>query len=162
MEKLTHFGEDGRIRMVDISEKEVTRRMARAQGFVRLSPRVLSMIREGKVSKGNPLEVARVAGIMAAKNTSQLIPLCHPLSLSFIDIQFELTAEGIRIESMAVTEGKTGVEMEALTGVTLAALTIHDMCKSADRQITITEIHLMEKSGGRSGHFVRSGESPRS
>ncbi len=162
MEKLTHFGEDGRIRMVDISEKEVTRRMARAQGFVRLSPRVLSMIREGKVSKGNPLEVARVAGIMAAKNTSQLIPLCHPLSLSFIDIQFELTTEGIRIESMAVTEGKTGVEMEALTGVTLAALTIYDMCKSADRQITITEIHLMEKSGGRSGHFVRSGDSPRS
>ena len=145
--------------MVDVSAKPISLRMARASGVVVLQPETLRLIRDRQVAKGNVYEVARLAGIMAAKQTDHLIPLCHTLPLSSVEIAFEpLDARRLRISAVVTTSAQTGVEMEALTAVTVAALTVYDMCKAVDRELTITEVQLEEKLGGRSGHYVR-GES---
>ncbi|HVN82555.1 MAG TPA: cyclic pyranopterin monophosphate synthase MoaC [Terriglobia bacterium] len=161
MERFTHVDEEGRVRMVDVSNKVVSRRMARAIGLVEMSADVVEMIRDGKIPKGNPLEAARLGGIMAAKKTAELIPLCHPLILDLIEVQCQPSERGISIEARVVAEGRTGVEMEALTAVSVAALVLYDMCKSADRGMTISEIRLVEKAGGRSGHFINPPEEPK-
>lgn len=156
MTGLTHFNEDGASRMVDVGDKAVTKRIARAEGFVLMSAATLRTIQQHGFAKGNVLEVARLAGIMAAKRTDELIPLCHSLGLDGAELDFSFPDESsIRIESSVNVSGKTGVEMEALTAVSIAALTIYDMCKAIDREIEISSIRLIEKSGGRSGHFVR-------
>src|SRR6185295_18380749 len=155
---LTHTDEEGRLRMVDVGEKAVTARTALASGFVRMSPATLDAIRERRTPKGDPLEVARLAGIMAAKRTSELIPLCHVLPLNHADVQLELQVDGIAITATASTDGKTGVEMEALTAASVAGLTLYDMCKAIDKGMVITEIRLESKSGGRSGDYQRSDE----
>jgi len=156
MNQLSHFDDDGASRMVDVGEKEVTKRVARASGLVRMAAETLALIRDKKLAKGDVLEVARLAGIMAAKRTSDLIPLCHPLALESARIGFEFPDERtVRIEATAEITAKTGVEMEALTALCVAALTIYDMCKAVDRGIVIDAIRLEEKSGGRSGHFMR-------
>jgi cyclic pyranopterin phosphate synthase len=152
---LTHIDEEGRARMVDVGDKPVTTRVAVASGFVRMSVATVSAIREHQTPKGDPLEVARLAGIMAAKRTSELIPLCHPLPLNHADVQLELRDDGIAITATARTASKTGVEMEALTAASIAALTIYDMCKAIDRAMVITDIRLESKSGGRSGEYKR-------
>jgi len=156
-QELTHFDEKGRAKMVEVSAKADTLREAVARGFVRVSKEVLGLIRKGNLKKGDPLEVARIAGIMAAKRTHELIPLCHPLLLTTVEVNLNLTESGVEIESRVVCVGKTGVEMEALTAVSVAALTIYDMCKAVDRQMTIGDIFLVKKSGGRSGTFVNPG-----
>ena len=157
MEQFSHLDESGKARMVDVTQKSVTVRTARARGRVRTSPETLALIQTEGIAKGNPLEMARIAGILAAKNTAGLIPLCHPLALTHIDVRCELGQQGIELEATATAEGKTGVEMEALTAVSIAALTIYDMCKAVDREILITDVRLVEKSGGRSGHYLRKG-----
>ncbi|HEX3438411.1 MAG TPA: cyclic pyranopterin monophosphate synthase MoaC [Pseudacidobacterium sp.] len=154
MSKLSHFDEAGDARMVDISNKASTRREAEASAFVLLSHEVLAALPHNP--KGNPLEVARFAGIQAAKRTSELIPMCHPLPLSFIDVSTEITEEGIAIRSIAATTGPTGVEMEALTAASVAALTVYDMCKALDKSIVIREVRLERKSGGKSGDYART------
>lgn len=154
MSKLSHFTESGEAKMVDVSAKAPTRREAEASAFVELSTAVLAALPQNP--KGNPLEVARFAGIQAAKRTSELIPMCHPLPLSMVDVTTEITSNGIAIRSMAATTGPTGVEMEALTAASVAALTIYDMCKALDKGIVIREIKLEKKSGGKSGDYVRS------
>jgi cyclic pyranopterin monophosphate synthase len=155
MAQFSHLDESGKIKMVDVTEKAVTVRTARARGRVRTLPETLALIQGEGLAKGNPLEVARIAGIMAAKNAAGLVPLCHPLGLTHVDVRCELTKEGIELEATATAEGKTGVEMEALTAVSIAALTLYDMCKAVDREMVITDIRLVEKSGGRSGHYLR-------
>lgn len=157
MTKLTHFDKDGKARMVDVSGKPVTGREAVARGVVSMKKATLEMIKNSKAYKGDVLGVARVAGIMAAKKTSELIPLCHPLNLTSINIDFDIDAKNTRvhIESRVRITGSTGVEMEALTSVAAAALTIYDMCKSADRGMIISDIMLVEKRGGKSGIFKR-------
>jgi cyclic pyranopterin monophosphate synthase len=156
--ELTHFDEAGRARMVDVGAKPDTAREAVARGTVRMRPETLARIREGRVAKGDVLAVAQVAGIMAAKNTPQLIPMCHTLLLSGVELAFSLddTANSVRIEATVRTVGKTGAEMEALTAVTAAALTIYDMCKAVDREMTIEHVRLARKSGGKSGTFERA------
>ncbi len=156
MSQFSHLDDTGRLRMVDVSAKPDTQRRARAEGWVRASAETIAKIREKSVAKGNVLEAARLAGIMAAKNTGHLIPLCHPLLLSHVEVECRVLDTGIEIEASTVAEGKTGVEMEALVAVSAAALTIYDMCKAIDRTMEISGIRLMEKSGGRSGHFIRS------
>lgn len=157
MSDLTHFDETGASRMVDVSSKEVTLRMARAVGLVRMLPATLELIRNQQVAKGDVFEVARLAGIMATKRTAELIPLCHSLGLDSATVAFEVVDDStVRIESTVTVHGRTGVEMEALTAVSIAALTIYDMCKAVDRGMSIGPIELLEKSGGRSGHFVRT------
>jgi len=141
--------------MVDVGDKPVTTRTAVASGFVRMSPDTVKAIREQRNPKGDPLETARLAGIMAAKRTSELIPLCHPLPLSHADVQLELRDDGISITSTARTDSKTGVEMEALAAASVAALTIYDMCKAIDKAMVITDIRLESKTGGRSGDYKR-------
>jgi cyclic pyranopterin phosphate synthase len=142
--------------MVDVSGKQVTARAGRASGRVRLAPATLQRIRDGNMPKGDVLEVARLAGIMAAKRTAELIPLCHPVPLDAVDLRLEcLDDTTIAIEAQAKATARTGVEMEAMVAVATAALTVYDMCKSLDRAITIEAIRLEEKSGGKSGHFVR-------
>lgn len=154
--EFTHFDDRGASRMVDVGEKPSTHRSARASGIVRMNAETLTLLRDRKLAKGDVLEVARLAGIMAAKQTGNLIPLCHPLSLDAVEISFEFPDEtSIAIESVARVTAKTGVEMEALVAATTAALTIYDMCKSVDRTMTIERIRLEEKSGGKSGHFLR-------
>lgn len=155
-QKLTHFDEKGQAKMVEVSTKSDTLREAIARGFVGVSKEVLDLIKKGNLKKGDPLEVARMAGIMAAKRTHELIPLCHPLLLTNIEVQLNLTGDGIEIESKVVCVGKTGVEMEALTAVSVAALTVYDMCKAVDKEMTIGDIFLAKKSGGHSGDFERS------
>ncbi len=156
MTDLSHFDEAGASRMVDVGPKRVTRRHARATGAVRMLPETLALIRNRQVAKGDVLEVARLAGIMGTKRTAELIPLCHPLAIEAVTINFSFPDEStVLIEACVDVEAKTGVEMEALTAVTVAALTIYDMCKAADRRMVIERIELAEKSGGRSGHFVR-------
>ena len=145
-QKLTHFDEKGRAKMVAVSEKADTLREAEARGFVRMSKEVLDLIKKGNIKKGDPLEVARIAGIMAAKKTHELIPLCHPLLLTNIEVKLNLAEKGVKIESKVVCVGKTGVEMEALTAVSVAALTIYDMCKAVDKQMMINEIFLAKKT----------------
>lgn len=158
MSEFSHVDQNGRLRMVDVTSKASTQRKAKAKGWVKISPMGLEQIQENSVRKGNVLETARLAGILAAKNSSQLIPLCHPLSLTHVDIECIVMKEGIEIEALTTAEGKTGVEMEALIAVSVAALTIYDMCKAIDRFMEITDIRLMEKSGGRSGSFSRSSD----
>jgi len=157
MAEFTHFDEHGASRMVDTSDKPETLRQARASGLVRLAPATTAMIRDRTVAKGDVLEVARVAGIMAAKRTGELIPLCQPLPVTAVGIDFTWESDTLlRIEATARLIGRTGVEMEALTAVSVAALTIYDMCKAVDRTMTIERIRLEEKSGGRSGIFQRA------
>lgn len=155
MGEFTHFTPDGASRMVDVGEKAVTRRMARAEGFVLMKPETLRSLQERKFAKGDVLEVARLAGIMATKRTSELIPLCHLLPLEKVNVDFSFEGTQVRVEVSVSTEAKTGVEMEALTAVSVTCLTIYDMCKSVDREMEINRIRLLEKSGGRSGHFLR-------
>jgi cyclic pyranopterin phosphate synthase len=152
---LSHLDQDGRARMVDVSDKPDTARLAVARGHVRLSPATLGLIRAGRLAKGDPLQTARLAGIMAAKRTSDLIPLCHPLALSHCDIDLLPRADGYEIEARVRTSGPTGVELEALTAVAVTALTIYDMVKAVDRAVVIGKIRLVEKSGGRSGAWRR-------
>jgi len=152
-DKLSHFDSSGRATMVDVSGKAATRREAIASAFVELSEAVLAALPENP--KGNPLEVARFAGIQAAKRTSELIPMCHPLPLSFVDVETEIVPGGIQILATAATTDATGVEMEALTAASIAALTIYDMTKALDKSIRICEIVLLEKRGGKSGDYKR-------
>jgi len=152
---LTHTDEEGRARMVDVGDKDVTTRTAVASGFVRMTPVTVETIRAHRTPKGDPLETARLAGIMAAKRTADLIPLCHPLALNHADVQLELRDDGVAIKAIARIDGKTGVEMEALTAASVAALTIYDMCKAIDRSMIITDIRLESKTGGRSGDYQR-------
>src|SRR5271156_3952872 len=154
MEKLSHYDAEGSAHMVDVSAKAATRREAEASAFVVLSPAVLEALPQNP--KGNPLEVARFAGIQAAKRTADLIPMCHPLPLTFIDVQTKIIDGGIEIRTVAATTAGTGVEMEALTAASIAALTVYDMCKALDKAIVIREIRLESKTGGKSGDYVRS------
>ena len=156
MSELTHFDEHGASRMVDTSDKPETQRQARASGLIRLDPATTALIRDRRLAKGNVLEVARLAGIMAAKRTGELIPLCHPLPITSATVDFSFEGDSVlRIEATVRVFGRTGVEMEALTAVSVAALTVYDMCKAVDRGMTIERIRLEEKSGGRSGTFRR-------
>lgn len=154
---LTHMNDQGRARMVDVSDKAVTHRIAVAAGSIYMQPETLALIKEGRVKKGDVLAVAQVAGIMAAKHTSDIIPMCHPLMLTGVDMSFETDEEknAIHIRASVKTTGQTGVEMEALHAVSAAALTIYDMCKAVDRGMRITDIRVVEKDGGKSGHFIQ-------
>jgi len=152
--RLSHYDRSGRAQMVDVSAKQPTRREAEASAFVRLKPAVLRALPQNP--KGDPLEVARLAGIMAAKRTSELIPMCHPLPLSHIDVTMRLCENGVAISSTVTTTGATGVEMEALVSASVAALTVYDMCKALDKGIEIREIVLQKKRGGKSGDYTRS------
>ena len=153
--KLSHLDAAGKARMVDVGDKPATQREARAAGEISMSPEALRLIRSGRVAKGDPLQTARLAGIMAAKQTAALIPLCHPLALTHVSVDLTPTRRGYRIESRVRTNGPTGVEMEALTAVSVAALTIYDMVKAVDKAMVISGICVLEKSGGRSGHYTR-------
>jgi cyclic pyranopterin phosphate synthase len=154
-QKLTHVDSKGRSRMVDVTEKIQTQRVARAEAMVEMAPATVKLLRDNKLPKGNALEVARIAGIQAAKQTSGLIPLCHPLPLTHVDVSIEIIRTGARIESTAATKAETGVEMEAMMAASLAALTLYDMCKAVEKGITIGPVRLLEKSGGKSGHWIR-------
>ena len=153
--KLSHVDARGRVRMVDVGEKAVTTREALARGSITMSATALKLIRSGQVAKGDPLQTAKLAGIMAAKHTSSLIPLCHPLPLSHVSVELTATRRGYTIEGRVRTTAQTGVEMEALTAVSVAALTIYDMVKAVDKEMVIGDICLVEKTGGRSGHYRR-------
>jgi len=155
MKKLSHFDQAGAARMVDVSGKRATIRTARAEAFLRIRPSVLKKLPENP--KGDPLEVARIAGIMAAKRTWELVPLCHPLTLTHADVEIRVGKRGVRILSEVSTAGPTGVEMEALTAAAVAALTVYDMTKALDKGIEITAIRLLEKTGGKSGRYKRPG-----
>ena len=154
--ELTHFDDSGSARMVDIGAKDVTVRTAVAEGKVTMSPETASLIRDRKVAKGDVLQIARVAGIMAAKKTPELVPLCHPIPLEKVEIEFEFEDDiTLRIKAQSKATFRTGVEMEALTAVMIAGLTVYDMCKSVDRSMVVGPFYLQEKSGGKSGHFER-------
>ena len=157
MATLSHIDEQGRVQMVDVTGKDVTQRVAVAQGVVTMRAETLAAIAEGQIPKGDVLTVARIAGIMAAKKTSELIPMCHPLNISGVEVKLtpRQSPPSVEIEATVRITGKTGVEMEALTAVSVAGLTIYDMCKAVDREMTVGEIRLMHKSGGKSGTFVR-------
>ena len=155
MAKLTHFRKRGEVAMVDVTAKPVTERTAVARGMVKMSPAVLRALRRQELPTGNPLEIARIAGIAAVKRTAEWIPLCHPLPLTHIDVTTRLCKNGIEISSRVTATAQTGVEMEALVGVSAAALTVYDMCKALDKGMEISEIVLMEKVGGKSGRYVR-------
>jgi cyclic pyranopterin phosphate synthase len=160
MNPLSHFDDQGASRMVDVSAKEQTERQARASGRVEMAQATWELICNKGMAKGDVLEVARLAGIMAAKKTGELIPLCHPLPLTSVTLDFRTDQPGIiQVEAIAKVVGRTGVEMEALTAVSVAALTIYDMCKAVDKAMTISAIRLEEKSGGRSGHYLRPPEA---
>jgi cyclic pyranopterin monophosphate synthase len=153
--RLTHADADGRVRMVDVSAKPATDRVAVARGFVRIGPEALALVTEGRVAKGDPLQTARIAGIMAAKRTADLIPLCHPIALSGAEVDLVVEAAGVSITATVKTTGPTGVEMEALAAVSAAALTVYDMLKAVDRAMVIEDVMLVEKRGGRSGEWRR-------
>jgi cyclic pyranopterin monophosphate synthase len=157
MSQLSHLDEQGRARMVDVSGKEVTSRIAIARGTIHMGAETLDLILEDKIEKGDVFSVARVAGIMAAKKTAELIPMCHPLNLTAVELELTPAREPARvdIEATVRVSGKTGVEMEAMTAVAVAGLTIYDMCKAVDREMTLGEIRLAKKSGGKSGTFIR-------
>lgn len=158
MGDLTHFDDRGASRMVDVGSKAVTVRMARAESFVQMEPATLALIRNRQLSKGDVLEVARLAGIMATKRTADLIPLCHPLGIDAVEVDLQpVDDRTIRIEATVRMQGRTGVEMEALTAVTISGLTVYDMCKAVDRGMTLGPTRLLEKSGGKSGHFLADG-----
>ena len=156
-DRFTHIDEKGQVRMVDVTAKPATERIARAQAKVSMQPATFQMIQDQNIKKGNVLETARIAGVMAAKQTSALIPMCHPLNLTHVQIDFfpDSAAHTIRIEAQARVVDQTGVEMEALTAAAVAALTMYDMCKSYDRRMSISDIYLLEKSGGKSGTWKR-------
>ena len=153
--ELTHINEQGRARMVDVTQKEITFRQAEAEGRVRMNPETVELIRTGGAPKGDVLAVAQVAGILAAKRTHELIPMCHPLRLTAVDIAFTLEEEAVHIRSKVKCKGETGVEMEALTAASAAALTIYDMCKAVQRDMEIGPIRLCRKTGGRSGTYEK-------
>jgi cyclic pyranopterin monophosphate synthase len=153
--ELTHIDPSGQIKMVDVGHKPVTTRTAKASGYVWMSPATIEAIASRRTPKGDPLETARLAGIMAAKHTAELIPLCHPLMLTHVNVQVEVRNDGVAIVAQVTTAAQTGVEMEALTAVTVAALTIYDMCKAIDKGMVIGEIRLESKTGGQSGDYVR-------
>jgi cyclic pyranopterin phosphate synthase len=153
--RLTHIDAEGRARMVDVSAKAETSRRAVAESFIRLSPSTISLLMEGKLPKGNALETARLAGILAAKRTPDLIPLCHPLLLTHVDVEAELRSNGVRFVSSVSCTGSTGVEMEALTAVTVASLTLYDMVKAVEKGAVIEKVQLLQKSGGKSGSYLR-------
>jgi len=161
MAKLSHYGRGGEVSMVDVSGKGVTTRTAVAHAFVKMSPKVLRAVRALKNPKGNPLEVARIAGIAAAKRTAEWIPLCHPLALTHIDVTPRLCKDGVEVHSRVTATAQTGVEMEALVAVTCAALTVYDMCKALDKGMEITDVYLLEKRGGKSGDYLRSDKKKR-
>ncbi len=154
--KLTHVDSRGRARMVDITAKEITSRRAVAESFIRLSRRTLVLLRQGNLPKGNALETARLAGILAAKKTSDLIPLCHPLLLTHVDVEAEIRSNGVRFTAAVSCAGPTGVEMEALAAATVSALTFYDMVKAVEKGATIEKVRLLEKAGGKSGFYRRS------
>jgi cyclic pyranopterin phosphate synthase len=158
MSSLSHIDQQGRVRMVDTTEKGTSARRAVASGRVLMSPETVEAVRNHSTPKGDPLETARLAGIMAAKRTSDLIPLCHPLPLSFVDVRVQLEENGIVIEAEVATQAQTGVEMEALTAVSVTALTIYDMCKAVDKRMVLSDIRLERKTGGKSGDFERDKE----
>jgi cyclic pyranopterin monophosphate synthase len=158
MDQLSHIDKEGRVRMVDTSDKAATARHATASARVLMSKETLTAVQEHRTPKGDPLEAARLAGIMAAKRTAELIPLCHPLPLTHVDVQARIENYGIHLESAVSTNAQTGVEMEALTAVSVAALTIYDMCKALDKGITISDVRLETKTGGKSGDFVRTNQ----
>ena len=162
MKKLTHINKHGQVAMVDTSDKEISQREATASARVLMSPKTVRAVREGTTPKGDPLEPARLAGIMAAKRTAELIPLCHPLPLTHIDVRAKLGKTGVYLEATVSTKAQTGVEMEALTAVSVAALTIYDMCKAVDKSMTITDVRLERKTGGKSGDFVRGDDQKKS
>ncbi|MEN8176268.1 MAG: cyclic pyranopterin monophosphate synthase MoaC [Pseudomonadota bacterium] len=164
MSKLTHFNDAGEAHMVDVGSKTATRRIAVCEGWIEMQPETLALVREGGHKKGDVIGIARVAAIMAAKRTSDLIPLCHPLPITRAEVDFEIDPQASRIRCQATVETRhvTGVEMEALTAVQVGLLTIYDMCKAADRGMTIGGIRLLEKDGGRSGHWVRTDRAPAS
>jgi len=152
--KFSHISNEGKVRMVNVERKRSSVRMARAEATVHLGEKIAEMLkRTGAVGKGNVMETARIAGIMAAKRTSGLIPMCHPLDVDVVDIDMKLAGGDLKIESLVRCEGKTGVEMEAMVAVSVAALTVYDMCKSAGKGITIEHVRLLEKTGGKSGHW---------
>ena len=155
MAKMSHVDKNGQAKMVDVGAKETTSRTAKASGVVRTTAQVVSQIKENRIAKGDVLSVARVAGVLAAKRTSELIPLCHPLQLDLVSVDFELGEQEIRVRSEVRCSGKTGVEMEALTAVSVACLTLYDMCKSVDRSMRISSVQLDEKTGGKSGPYTR-------
>jgi cyclic pyranopterin monophosphate synthase len=154
-QKLTHLDSKGRARMVDVTEKPITSRRAVAESFIRLSSKTMSLLRSGKLPKGNAIETARLAGIQAAKRTPDLIPLCHPLLLTHVDVEAEPSSTGVRFLSSVSCAGTTGVEMEALTAASVAALTLYDMVKAVEKGATIERVRLLEKSGGKSGLYRR-------
>ena len=156
MSEFTHFDEQGNAYMVDVSDKEITKRTAVAQGTIKLSEEAMEAVLGHKIKKGEVLTVAQVAGIMGTKHTSELIPMCHPIALTNAKVEFDVDADAFEITAIctAVTEGKTGEEMEALTGASIALLTIYDMCKAIDKRMTIKEVHLISKTGGKSGEFT--------
>lgn len=155
MARLSHLDRKGKAKMVDVGVKDVTKREAIASSTVLMSPKIINLIRDKKIPKGDVLTTAKIAGILAAKQTHNLIPMCHPLPLEYIDIDFEVGAKSIVIEAYVKTTAKTGVEMEALTAASIAALTVYDMCKSVDKGIVISETKLLKKSGGKSGTYGR-------
>ena len=161
MSALTHTDEQGKASMVDVGDKDITRREARAEGYITMLPETLALVADNGLKKGDVLAVARIAGIQAAKQCSQLVPLCHPLMLNFIGVEFELQPEHnrIRIETCCRLNGKTGVEIEALTAASVAALTIYDMCKAVDKGMCVEGIRVLEKSGGRSGLYQAAGQA---
>jgi cyclic pyranopterin phosphate synthase len=159
--RLSHVDRRGRVRMVDVGDKAVTRREAIARGWIRMSREARTLIRRNRVKKGDPLQAARLAGIMAAKQTSQLIPLCHPLPLTSVQVELTPTARGYDIEARVSTTAQTGVEMEALTAVAVAALTVYDMVKAVDKSMVIGDVRLMLKTGGKSGTYRRVARSRR-
>ena len=158
MDKLSHVDEEGRAAMVDVGAKQTSARRAVASARVLMSKETVEAVRAHRTPKGDPLEVARLAGIMAAKRTADLIPLCHPLALTHVEVRAELTSDGVRLEAEAATTAQTGVEMEALTAAAVAALTVYDMCKAIDKGMTITDLRLEEKTGGKSGDWKRTEE----
>ncbi len=159
MKKLSHYDKKGRVRMVDVTSKPATRRTAVARAFVRMQRSTVASVRRLKSPKGDPLEIARIAGITAAKRTAEMIPLCHPLALTHVDVSAKLCQNGIEITSQVTATGPTGVEMEALVAAAVAGLTVYDMCKAFERGMEITELCLVEKSGGRSGLYRRPPKS---
>ena len=154
--KLTHLDDESRLKMVDVGDKELTSRVARVRGEICMQPTTAALIEQNRVAKGNVLEAARLAGIMAAKRTGDLIPLCHPLNITAVDIEFMIKSDRVQVEAQARIDDRTGVEMEALTAATIALLTIYDMCKGVDRDMVISEVRLMEKCGGQSGVYQRT------
>lgn len=163
MDKLTHLDKDGQAHMVDVGDKPATRRVAVATGQIVMRPETLALVRDGQAKKGDVLGVARIAGIQAAKRTSELIPLCHPLALTrvAVDLEVDDALPGVRLQATAETFGPTGVEMEALTAVQVALLTVYDMCKAVDRGMVIGDVRLVSKSGGRSGDWTAAPSEPR-